>query len=255
MEQGGMRLEANISLSPDENLPNYKVELKNINSFRFMEKAVEFEMRRQEKILRDGKVPPQETRGWNEAKGETFIQRTKEDAEDYRYFPDPDIPPLQFTKEQIETWRSELPELPVTVLKRWEKEFGVSPKNGELLFESQLEREWAEALFVHLKQNAVDANAVANAIVNKKIAVDHSHSAAQILTAFQALTKTDDVPESEIRETATKVIAANADAVASYKAGKTQVIGFFIGQTTKQVGKKLDPKRVAQIVQEMLSSS
>src|SRR3989338_1071214 len=99
MEKGSMRLEANISLGLKL---GYKVEVKNLNSFRFLKDAIEYELKRQEEILGRGETPAQETRGWSEAKAQTVSQRSKEEAHDYRYFPEPDIPPLKFTHEYIE---------------------------------------------------------------------------------------------------------------------------------------------------------
>jgi len=114
MEKGSMRLEANISLKPADShdLPDYKVEVKNVNSFRFIKKAIEFEIARQSQLLESGVNPLQETRGFSETKGETVGQRSKEAAHDYRYFPEPDIPPLQFSQDQVDSWRSQLPKLP-----------------------------------------------------------------------------------------------------------------------------------------------
>jgi len=108
MDQGGMRLEANVSLRPvgESGLPSYKTELKNINSFKFMEQAINFEMKRQEKKLIAGEEIQQETLGWNTTTQETFSQRSKEEAEDYRYFPDPDLPPVRFTQAQIDEMKA-----------------------------------------------------------------------------------------------------------------------------------------------------
>gem|GEM_PF-6200543 len=114
MEKGGMRLEANISLQTREQfdngkLPDYKVEVKNINSFNYMKQAVDYEIIRQEKLLNNGEKISQETRGFNSSKQVTFSQRSKENAADYRYFPDPDIPEIVFNSTQIGKWRKELP--------------------------------------------------------------------------------------------------------------------------------------------------
>ncbi|MBI2644053.1 MAG: Asp-tRNA(Asn)/Glu-tRNA(Gln) amidotransferase subunit GatB [Candidatus Wildermuthbacteria bacterium] len=133
MEKGQMRVEANVSVRPEgqENLGT-KVEVKNLNSFRSVERAIEFEIKRQIKATESGQKIVQETRGWNDAKGETFSQREKEEAHDYRYFPEPDLPPLSFGDEYIERLRFELPELPQARRERFGREYGLSEKAVEV---------------------------------------------------------------------------------------------------------------------------
>jgi aspartyl-tRNA(Asn)/glutamyl-tRNA(Gln) amidotransferase subunit B len=127
MEKGQMRCEVNISLYSEgaERLSGTKVEVKNLNSFKSVERAVEYEIKRQTELLDAGETIMQETRGWNEAKGTTVSQRKKESAHDYRYFPEPDIPPLQFTDEYTEQLRASLPELPDAKVKRFVSEYGL----------------------------------------------------------------------------------------------------------------------------------
>jgi aspartyl-tRNA(Asn)/glutamyl-tRNA(Gln) amidotransferase subunit B len=255
MEQGGMRLEANVSVRPQGQieLPNYKVELKNINSFRFMEKAIAFEMERQACELNEGKTPVQETRGWNEAKGETFSQRTKEEAEDYRYFPDPDLPPLRFTEEEINEIAAELPELPATLILRWKDEYGIDPKYSDLLTEDKDMADWAEYIFKAAQSQNVDPNRVANSIVNKKVVANVGDDPQKVLTAFAQLTQTDTVDEGELAKVIAEVLAENQKIVDDYKSGKTQVFGFFMGQTQRKLGKKVDPQTVKAAIEKALS--
>jgi len=127
MEKGTMRVEPNISVKkPGEtSLPKYKVEVKNINSFRFAEAAINYEIERQTEILRQGGIPKQVTMGWDEKNNQTVEQRSKEEANDYRYFPEPDLPILQFTKEYLEDIKSKIPELPAQKRKRFQEEYNL----------------------------------------------------------------------------------------------------------------------------------
>jgi len=135
MEKGTMRCEPNISVrKPGETtLPKYKVEVKNINSFKFAEAAINYEIARQTEILKEGKIPKQVTMGWNEKDNCTVEQRSKEEANDYRYFPDPDLPVLQFTKEYLNKLRAEMPELPAQKRKRFSEEYGLPGADVENL--------------------------------------------------------------------------------------------------------------------------
>ena len=123
MERGDMRLEPNISLRPvgSSDLPKYKVEIKNINSFKFVSKAIEYELNRQEEILEKGETPAQETRGFVEASNSTVSQRTKEEAKDYRYFPEPDIPPILHQSKEIDIIKTDIPEMPWMKRQRYKK--------------------------------------------------------------------------------------------------------------------------------------
>lgn len=256
MEQGGMRLEANVSIRPvgEKGLPNFKTELKNINSFRFMEKAVAYEMERQACELGEGRTPIQETRGWNDAKGETFSQRIKEDAEDYRYFPDPDLPPVHFTQADIDRISSELPELPAQMKARWNSTFGIDPKYADVLTEERETAHWVESLFTAAQSGKLDPNKLANAIVNKKILVSVGDDVQSVLSTFKALHQTDSVDEVELNTAISSVLAEQAETVAQYKTGKTQVFGFFMGQVQKKLGKKVDPQTVKSALEKQLNA-
>jgi len=131
MEKGQMRVEVNISLSKDKKLGT-KVEIKNLNSFRSVERAVNYEIERQADVLDGGKKIIQETRGWNDSKGITFSQREKEEAHDYRYFPEPDLPVIHFDEKFIEKIKAEIPELPEQKRKRFFKEYGLEKDNTEV---------------------------------------------------------------------------------------------------------------------------
>jgi aspartyl-tRNA(Asn)/glutamyl-tRNA(Gln) amidotransferase subunit B len=132
MEKGQMRCEANISISGSEKMGT-KVEVKNLNSFKVVEKAIEYEIKRQAELLDEGKEIAQETRGWDESRMITFSQREKESVHDYRYFPEPDLPPLEIGEEYIEKIRAELPELPAQKAKRFVEEYKISGYDALLL--------------------------------------------------------------------------------------------------------------------------
>ena len=133
MEKGQMRCEANISISKNKGEKGTKVEVKNLNSFRSVEKAIDFEVKRQKEILEEGKKVVQETRGWDESKMMTYPQREKESAHDYRYFPEPDLPPLELAAEYVEKIKAELPELPAQKIERFQKEYKLPEKDAEVL--------------------------------------------------------------------------------------------------------------------------
>lgn len=260
MEQGGMRLEANISLRTPaqtvaDELPNYKVEVKNINSFRFLEQAISWEIQRQSLQLTDGETPRQETRGWNSQTNTTFPQRTKEDAEDYRYFPDPDLPPIRFTAEQIAAFKAELPVLPNQRLAEWSKRFQLEARYGEWFTETLAEADWAEQLFTAAQAQQLDVNKLAAALVNKKIGpFTSADRPATVLAALTALTQKDEVAEADIASAVDAVVAEQAEAVIRYRAGQTQLLNFFVGQTMRKLAKKVDVGRVNEYLKAKLAS-
>ncbi|NCN03657.1 MAG: Asp-tRNA(Asn)/Glu-tRNA(Gln) amidotransferase subunit GatB [Candidatus Pacebacteria bacterium] len=254
MEQGGMRLEANISIRKEgeTELPSYKTEVKNINSFRFVEQAIKYEMERQEEILEAGDIPQQETRGWDAKKSVTFSQRTKEDAEDYRYFPDPDLPPIRFTTEQIEKIRAELPELPTALIKRWKDQYQVEERFSELLFSSPTEAKWLEDLFILVQKENIEANKIANALANKKISYQQTDKPIDVVNRYKSANATDDISDEEFISVIKEVIKNNTDAANRYKAGENQLINFFFGQSMRALGKKVDATHLRKLLQQEL---
>ena len=158
MEKGEMRCEANISLSkstlstqPSTLKLGTKVEIKNLNSFKAVEKAIDYEMKRQAEVLESDEKIVHETRGWNENKQKTFSQRIKEVAEDYRYFPEPDLPPLKISKKEMEKRRAEIPELPAGRRKRFKKEYKISDGDVEVLTSFKALGDYFEKVISELK--------------------------------------------------------------------------------------------------------
>jgi aspartyl-tRNA(Asn)/glutamyl-tRNA(Gln) amidotransferase subunit B len=259
MAEGGMRLEANISLAEIKStqLPNYKVEVKNINSFRFLEQAIGFEIERQTKLLDQGITPTQETRGWNANTSQTFSQRTKEDAADYRYFPDPDIPPIEFTLEQIDQLKAQLPELPDQVRTRWQQAYSLSTNNAQQLSPDQATVHLMDLLFATAQKNEIAPNDLANDLVNKKIKYDqkqvpentnHQQLIANIIKQFNDLHQTQSINRDVLDEAVKQVLANNLDAVEKLQAGKQQIVGFLIGQVMKSLPEKIDPALIRQVI-------
>jgi aspartyl-tRNA(Asn)/glutamyl-tRNA(Gln) amidotransferase subunit B len=257
MEQGGMRLEANISLKPADSpegfLPDYKVEVKNINSFRFLEQAIDFEIKRQAVILDSGRVPTQETRGWDSVKNETFSQRSKEDAEDYRYFPDPDLAPIRFSEAQIKEIRQSLPELPEEKVARWQKDYGLTAEITKSLTETAETAEWMEKVFAFAKTQKIDLKKLSHSMINKKFHVKSGERAEAVIEKFNQLHDTEEISVDEIGGVIATVFTGNQDAVEKYRAGQKQVIGFLIGQVMQKIGKKIDPKIVREEIEKKLN--
>lgn len=250
MEKGSMRLEANISLSPDDQLPEYKVELKNINSFKFLEKAINAEIKRQEKILDMGEKVDNETRGYDEVKQTTFLQRSKEEAKDYRYFPEPDLPPITISKLQISNYKSQISELPEQKRKRLEQEFGISKGFIEILVSDKNRADYFEEVLrlASLAQDKLmSPKIVADLMINKKLDREYPEPAGLVKKIVE-LTNIEYSGPDEVETSVKSVIASNEKAVKDYKDGNGNVIGFLIGM----VQKELKGKGNTQLVREKL---
>lgn len=231
MEKGSMRLEANISLTPDpKHLAKYKVEVKNLNSFRFVDQAINYEIKRQTSLLEQGITPTQETRGYDDLKKQTFSQRIKEAAGDYRYFPEPDIPPIVLTPDYVERLRAKLPQLPETIVQELINDFHMNISTAQLLVKDAVKLAYFKKYLFK-----IDPLVLANLIVNKKIDLDKP---PQLRTASEAVDP----------KIIAQIIRENADVVAKYKAGKTSVIGFLVGQVMRQTHGKVDPQEAQKLI-------
>jgi aspartyl-tRNA(Asn)/glutamyl-tRNA(Gln) amidotransferase subunit B len=252
MERGTMRLEPNISVrkAGESHLPAYKVEVKNINSFAFVKKAIEYETTRHIEYLEKGQTPPQETRGWNEDKGVSFPQRTKEAAADYRYFPDPDIPPMRWERSFVEGLRSELPELPDAKQKRFVSAFALSDYDAQQLTETVEKAAYFESC-VRVANNNVTPKQIANWIINKK--AEETLKPEDLIAAIAKATTVEDVADDVIEQAVAAVLSANPKAVADFKAGKETVKMFLFGNVLKELKGKGDKKKVMDILQKSLS--
>lgn len=253
MEKGDMRLEPNISLREDgvSNLPPYKVEVKNINSFRFVEKAVEYEITRQKNILEKGVNPPQETRGWNEGKGVTFSQRLKEEANDYRYFPEPDIPPIRVSDDYLQELTKNLPELPDEKLSRFEKEYSLTPYLSALLTRERSLADFFEKTVEAGKTKKLEPKKIANFIVNKKIDIQKTNP-QELVALILSETTVDEISDETLTSIISTVLSNNESAVSDYKNGKETVFQFLIGQVMREAKTKIDINRVRSLLLENL---
>lgn len=254
MEKGSMRLEANVSMAKlksdaSYDLPDYKVELKNINSFKFLEKAVKAELVRQEQLLEEGEKIPQETRGYNQDKDETFSQRTKEEAQDYRYFPDPDLPPLTFTDEEINKLKSDLPELPEAKRKRFKKDYSLPLNFVELLITDSPRAQYFEKTLKF--DSNLSPKTVADLMINKNLDKDYA-SPEEFAKKLIEVTKKDYSNDTDVSVAVEEVLREQEVAVKDYNEGKTAVIGFLIGMVQKKLNGKGDPKLVSELLLKRL---
>lgn len=252
MEKGSMRLEANISVGKKENeLPNYKVEVKNINSFRFLEKALRSEIERQIVLVSEGKKPEQETRGYDEKTQKTFSQRSKEEAQDYRYFPEPDIPPITFSESEIQKIKDSIPELPAKKSERFSKMYNL-PENYILFLVSEMTR--AEYFEEAVKQGAshqISAKSIADLIVNQSFDKKFPEPAALIKKMVE-LTKKQYASLSQTQQAVDEAIGEEQGAVSDYLKGKGTVIGYLIGKVQKKLKGLGESTEITRLLVESL---
>lgn len=247
MEKGSMRLEANISLSPDGNLPNYKVEVKNINSFRYFANALTTEYARHSELLAKGETPIQETRGYRSDTGTTVSQRTKEEAADYRYFPDPDIPPITISPDWIASIAKSLPELPSAKIETLVK-LGIAESTAKIIVANQVMMEYIDQVKT---LNPKYIQSAAKDIVNKKI--DYTKLSAQnYIKTLEAKVANKITDQSVLEPIIKDVLASNPTVVADYKAGKQNALGFFVGAVMKATSGKADAGVVNNLLKKLL---
>ncbi len=291
MQEGSFRCDANVSVRPiGQKELGTRAELKNLNSFRFIEKAINFEIERQIGVIEDGGEVVQETRLYDSDKDETRSMRSKEEANDYRYFPDPDLLPIEITDEFVAAVRATLPELPAAKQQRFVLDYSLKGEDAAILTASRALADYFEAVVA-----ATDATAqvAANWILGEMSAalnrdgldIDDSNVAAAELAGlltrihdntisgklakqvFEAMWRgegsADDViaakdlkqitDSAAIETIVDKVIAANPGQVADYKAGKDKLMGFFVGQVMKETQGQANPGQVNQILRDKLN--
>lgn len=254
MEKGDMRLEPNISLklTGQSGFPKYKVEVKNINSFRFVEKAINYELKRQEELLEKGETPKQETRGWNEKKQITQTQRSKEEAHDYRYFPEPDLPPFRFEEKYINDLKKDMPELPVAKLERFLKEYALSGYDAEILTRERQAADYFENAVKDGKKFKVTPKQIANEIINKKVNIKEV-TPAKLVSTIHTRRQTIAINVEEVREVIKKVLKEQEKAANDFRNGKIEVLGFLLGMVRKNLGKAVDPLELKKLLEEELN--
>lgn len=245
MEKGSMRLEANISWGLSL---GYKVEVKNLNSFRFVERAIDFELNRQRQILDKNEVPVQETRGWNEEKNETVSQRVKETASDYRYFPEPDIPPMEFSRDFINEIKASIPELPSLITERLMKTYGIRKTYAEIIVDKPELLDLAEKSFKLVIKNKIEADHIAGILINRKLKADIS--ALDVLKLARIETKVTRI--EDLDKWINQAISSMTEAVDDYKKGKSNALMAIVGRVMQLSSGKADAQTVKKLLEERL---
>ena len=290
MERGQMRVEANVSLRPRGTEPfGTRVEVKNMNSFRSVERAIAFEIERQAAAIDAGESLTQDTRGWDENRGATYVMRSKEDSHDYRYFPEPDLPPLRVDAAWLDDIRTRLPELPSARRARYVSDLGLSPYDAAVLVGEPRATELFEAVLASGGELHVDAKTAANWVTGswlgllksdvdaaervdaaeladlirrvaagelsgtnaKEVFAAHAEAGEPVATIVDARGFRQISDVGALAAVVEDVVAANPSAVADYRAGKP-VVGFFVGQVMKATRGQANAALVQEAVRERL---
>ena len=259
MEKGSMRLEANISLRKEETgkrdqmkrLPDYKVELKNINSFRFLRSALEAEIKRQTDILKMGDKVIQETRGYNEKTHQTYSQRSKEEAKDYRYFPEPDIPPILHQSKEIDIIKTDIPEMPWMKRQRYKKDIGLKDEYTEIFLKDRKRSAYFEQILLLNKNSGLDLSYIADQIVNKNLDLKYQ-SPQKLLNALSVEKNKTYASSKEIKNAADSVLKENTKAIEDLKNGKIQILGYLIGSIQKKLNGKGNINEIRRYIENAL---
>ena len=280
MEEGSLRCDANVSVRrAGETALGTKAEVKNLNSFRFLEKALDHEIERQIEIVGSGARVVQETRLWDPAAGRTVSMRSKEEAHDYRYFPEPDLPPLTVDAARVERIRAAMPELPDARRRRFVDRYALPEYDAAQLTQSREVSDYFEAAVAAGASPKVAGNWIINiagsslpierltgllALVEKNVisgsiaktvfdTMIASGRTAEEIVAAEDLAQIDD--EGQIARLVAEVLANNASAVAQYRGGRSNAFGFLVGQVMKAAGGKANPKRVNELLKRVLDMS
>ncbi len=290
MEEGSMRCDANVSVRPvGATELRTRCEIKNVNSVRFLMQAIEYEARRHVDVYESGGSIDQETRLYDSNKGETRSMRSKEFAHDYRYFPDPDLLPIEFDEAFVARLKAELPELPDDKKARFVSEFGLTPYDADVLVAEKENADYFEEV-----AKGRDAKQAANwvitnlfGVLNKRgvgiadspvsaknlgrvldLMADNTISSRMAKEVFEVMVETGDAPDAiveargmkQITDTGAieaaidKVIAENADKVAQYRSGKVQMLGWFVGQVMKATQGKANPATCSDLLKKKLDA-
>ncbi|MGK2857263.1 MAG: Asp-tRNA(Asn)/Glu-tRNA(Gln) amidotransferase subunit GatB [Thermoanaerobaculia bacterium] len=290
MEEGSLRCDANVSVRREGEALGTRSEVKNVNSFRFLARAIDFEIERQIALVEAGGRVVQETRLFDPASGETRAMRSKEEAHDYRYFPEPDLPPLVVTADAVERVRSSLTEMPAPRAERYRRDFGLSVEDSETLVATRELAEYFESTLASGASPRAAANWVRNEVVGicnqSKTPLSHFLVKPEMLAetirmidsgaisgkaakdVFEEMAASGAAPgeiverrglsqlsdPAAIREIVERVVAASESQVAQYRAGKSGLFGYFVGQVMKESRGRANPEVANALLREILDS-